>query len=152
MAREQAHKFLLLSFHLEDSILSVRKLAQSISENEASLRNLLMGAEDEDNLDVVHGFTVNSAQLAEDLLDGGFSRWEEILRAWLLFLPHEPIFFYTDDFSKLPDLNVAAQALPLADAQRLFPASLAKGWRFTEVRPEAFGGAARIISGTSPQS
>ena len=144
-AREQAQKLLLLSAHLEDSILSAAELASKINENEARLRGLLANPDEDDALDSVRDFPPASSPGVNDLPERVLVRWPEMLRAWLLFLPQEAVF-YTADLNALPGLEAVIRPLPATEAERFFPASSALGWTFAEAFSEAFKGA-RLLCG-----
>lgn len=145
LSREQGQKLLLLSSYLEDSILSAGELALKINENEVKLRNLLANPDEEDSWGSGRDFRPDPSPAANDLLEKALARWPEILRAWLLFLPQEPVF-YTTNPNILPGLEASVHPLSAADAGRFFPVSSALGWTFTEVFSEAFKGA-RLFCG-----
>ncbi len=144
-AREQAQKLLLLSAYLEDSILAAGALALKINENEARLRDLLVNPDEDDTLDSARDPVFDSTGMANNLSEKALSRWPEMLRAWLVFLPQGPIF-YTENPAALPGLDASPRPLSAADAGRFFPLSSASGWTFTEVFSEAFRGA-RLLCG-----
>ena len=147
---EQAQKLLLLCAHLEDNILAARGLTHKISAGEAVLQELLRG---NDEREALEGMALQEATSTGDDLFGQYlARWGEIARAWRVFLPDDAAF-YAADFSALPGLDAnAAQPLPRAEAARLFPASLAAGWKFIVLTPEEIRGNVRLISGRGPQA
>lgn len=145
--REQAQKLLLLCVYLEDNVLAARELVKEISVGEAALQELLRDGEPGGAGDMA---CLDIASAGDELLEQCLARWTEILRAWLIFLPQEAVF-YTTDFAALPGLDFGeAQPLPPAEARLLFPVSAAAGWTFSNLAPEGFSRKVRLISGHCP--
>ncbi len=145
--REQAQKLLLLCVYLEDNVLAARDLVRKISADEAVLQELLREGGQGETVDTA---CLEIALTGDELLEQCLARWTEILRAWLIFLPGEAVF-YTADFAALPGLgSEAAQTLPPEEAARLFPASLAAGWVFAGLSLDGFARKVRLISGRCP--